>query len=94
MTLTLEQAHEAYRGLPPQAQAEVTNIMAEPGVIPGDHWDFLFLKVMTRMLRTRQLRRRLRQIEPDYIPCRPGHERCAVDGVECECEQRQLEGMR
>lgn len=21
--------------------------------------------------------------------CRDGHERCAVDGVECECEERQ-----
>lgn len=25
------------------------------------------------------------------IPCREGHERCAVDGVECECERIELE---
>jgi hypothetical protein len=26
-----------------------------------------------------------------WQPCREGRERCAVDGVECECEARQRE---
>jgi hypothetical protein len=25
-----------------------------------------------------------------WQPCREGHERCAVDGVECECEARHV----
>lgn len=25
-----------------------------------------------------------------WRPCREGHERCAVDGVECECEARHI----
>lgn len=28
-----------------------------------------------------------------WHPCRPGHERCAVDGVECECERVEQERM-
>lgn len=30
----------------------------------------------------------------DFFPCPEGRERCAVDGVECECEQREEEKIR
>ena len=56
MTLTIEQAHEAYRGMSCVEQSEIQVIMGEPGIIPGDQWDFLFRSTVTKMLRAHQLR--------------------------------------